>query len=200
MTVNRVMTELTIVGRLRRVQGLGTFVADKAPLAPIFEIRSIAQEIRMRGASHSCKVITNETLPAGAAEAERLSVALGTPVFRLLALHSSDGVPIQVERRLVNPIVCPEFGSQDFTHKTALDYILEKIIFTDVEHEVDAVAPLPESCEMLDIAPIVPCLRLMHRAWMGARIATYAQLTHPSAAYRLGGRTGAGLASSENAS
>ena len=46
MTVNRALRELTAEGRLTRIQGSGTFIAQIKPQSALLEIRSIADEIK----------------------------------------------------------------------------------------------------------------------------------------------------------
>ena len=53
MTVNRAFTELADDGVLVRIHGVGTFVGGAPPLAPLMEIRNIADEIAGRGHRHS---------------------------------------------------------------------------------------------------------------------------------------------------
>jgi GntR family histidine utilization transcriptional repressor len=57
MTANRALRELTAEGLLRRVQGLGTFVADMRPQSELVELRNIADEIRGRGHAHRAEVL-----------------------------------------------------------------------------------------------------------------------------------------------
>ena len=188
MTVNRAVSELTVEGRLNRVQGLGTFVAEFKPLAPLFEIRSIAQEITEQGKEHSSIPLEALRGPATKQEAGRLDIAPGTEIFKLQVLHLSDERPIQIEARLVVPKFAPLFLEQDFTKITASDYLQRNVLFSEVEHKVDAVAAGAEISRLLEIDENAPCLRLVRRTWLGEDIITYVQLIHPGEAFRFTGR------------
>ena len=48
MTINKAINELTQEGKLYRVRGAGTYVAETRPQADLFEIRNIADEIEGR--------------------------------------------------------------------------------------------------------------------------------------------------------
>ena len=50
MTINRALRELTLDGRLVRVQGVGTFVAEPKAQSALFEVRNIADEIMAKSA------------------------------------------------------------------------------------------------------------------------------------------------------
>lgn len=190
MTVNRAIRELAVAGRLERVQGIGTFVADQAPMAPLFEIRSIAREIELRNGVHSCEVIEADAVPAGKEAVLSLDLPPDETVFRLIALHRCDGVPLQFERRLVNPSLAPDFLAQDFTRVTASDYLLENVPFTEVEHLVDAIALPATVASLLGVDVGQPCLRLVRTTLLGIRKVTHVELIHPGSSFRLGGRFG----------
>ncbi|WP_157966319.1 histidine utilization repressor [Oceanibium sediminis] len=188
MTVNRAVSELTVEGRLNRVQGLGTFVAEFKTLAPLFEIRSIAQEIEDQGKEHSSILLEAQRGPATKQEAGRLEVPLGEDIFKIQVLHLSDGHPIQIEVRLVVPKFAPLFLEQDFTTVTASDYLQKNVMFSEVEHKVDAISAGPEISKLLEIEENAPCLRLIRRTWLGEDIITYVQLIHPGEMFRFTGR------------
>ena len=58
MTVNRAVRELTRDGRLIRLQGKGTYVAEPKAGAALLEILPIDEEIAARGAHYRADVIT----------------------------------------------------------------------------------------------------------------------------------------------
>ena len=57
MTANRALRELASEGELVRIQGVGSFVAERKGASALFEVRNIAEEIAERGHSHQAKVI-----------------------------------------------------------------------------------------------------------------------------------------------
>ncbi|MFC7551833.1 GntR family transcriptional regulator [Pseudoroseomonas wenyumeiae] len=75
VTVGRALRELADAGLLKRVQGVGTFVASGPPQSALLELRDIAMEIAERGHAHGTRV---EALGRRLADAE-LAVAFGVP-------------------------------------------------------------------------------------------------------------------------
>ena len=63
MTINRALRELTDEGRLVRLQGVGTFVAEPKGQSALFEVRSIAEEITSRHHPPWCRTICIRTIP-----------------------------------------------------------------------------------------------------------------------------------------
>ncbi len=52
MTANRALRELATEGELVRIQGVGSFVAERKGYSALFEVRNIADEIAERGHAH----------------------------------------------------------------------------------------------------------------------------------------------------
>ncbi len=188
MTVNRAVRELTSQGRLRRVQGLGTFVADPRPQVELLEIKNIADEIRARQGQYDCAVKFVDKILADDEQAAHLSVPVGTTIFHSLIVHRENTVPIQLEDRLVNPAAAPDYLTIDFQQTTPNEYLMKVAPVTDVEHIVDAVLPDRQTCRLLDIKTQAPCLLLHRKTWSRGVVASRAWLTHPASRYRLGTR------------
>ncbi|MCM8737189.1 histidine utilization repressor [Azospirillum sp. A1-3] len=188
MTVHRALRDLTDEGLLTRVQGLGTFVAERPPSTDVVELRSIADEIAERGNLHSCRV---EQLLADAADAglaRRFNLPVGAKLFHSIVVHSESDVPVQLEERWVNPAVAPDYLDQDFTRQTPGEYLIRLESSPQVEHVIEAVSPTAEIARLLDIPVTEPCLRVTRRTWVQGRVVTVAMLVHPGSRYRLGAR------------
>ncbi len=188
MTVNRAVRELTSQGRLRRVQGLGTFVTDPRPQVELLEIRNIADEIRARQGRYDCDVKFVNEAQADDEQAAHLNIPVGTAIFHSLIVHRENTVPIQLEDRLVNPAVAPDYLTIDFHTTTPNEYLMNVAPVTDVEHIVDAVLPDRETSKLLEINAEAPCLLLHRKTWSRGMVASRAWLTHPASRYRLGTR------------
>ncbi|PWC34064.1 histidine utilization repressor [Azospirillum sp. TSO35-2] len=188
MTVHRALRDLTDEGLLTRVQGLGTFVAERPPSADVVELRSIADEIAARGNRHACRVEQLLAVTADAGLARRFNLPVGAKLFHSIVVHSESDVPVQLEERWVNPSVAPDYLDQDFTRQTPGDYLIRLESAPQVEHVIEAVAPTAEIARLLDIPVSEPCLRVTRRTWVGGRVVTVAMLVHPGSRYRLGAR------------
>ena len=188
MTVNRALRELVEQGRIVRVAGVGSFVAEAKPQSTLLQIANLASEIRQRGHDYRCDVLTVERVAAPLDIAAALDLRSGESVFHAVCVHREDGVPVQLEDRYVNPRMVPQFGAQDFTQLQPSEYLVRNVPFDQMEHVVDAVLPTAEQARLLDMAPADPCLLLTRRTWSRGVPVTLVRCLHPGARYRLGSR------------
>ncbi len=188
MTINRPFRELTEEGYLRRVHGLGTFVAEPPRHAHLVELVSIADEIKQAGGTHRAELIEQTVEQIGAEMAERLNVQPQSQAFKVVMIHYHDGVPIQLEHRYVNPAALPEFGQADFSSQTPADFLINAIRPDELEHIVQAMMPDETIARQLDIPATEPCLKLKRRTWKDGVVVTSVDLIYPSSRYDLGAR------------
>lgn len=188
MTTNRALRELTDEGYLERVAGVGTFVADLKAQSHPLEIHNIAEEIRGRGHHHTARVLTLESLAATEQFAAQLGLAPGDPIFHSVILHEEQNIPIQIEDRIVNGGLAPDYGSQDFTQITPYDYLMRIAPLQKAEHVVKAIVPAEEIRRQLQMEDHDPCLLIKRRTWTQGQVASSAQLYHPGSRYELSGR------------
>ncbi len=188
MTVNRALRELSDEGRIRRVQGRGTFVAERKPQSPLLEIRSIAEEIRARGGRHSCTVHVLQEEKASPQLAAAMQLAPYSTVYYSVIVHKDNDVPIQVGCRYINPAVAPHYLEQDFTRCTASEYLLSVAPVSSIEHVVEALIPDRWIRDLLQVNSAEPCLALHRKTWVGEQVATFSTFYYPGSRYTLGGR------------
>ena len=187
MTANRALRELANEGVIKRVQGVGSFVAERKGGTALFEVRNIAEEIRKRGHTHTAEIIRMQRDAAAPEISDALGIGLGEVVFHSIIVHFENGVPAQVEDRYVNPGVAPDYADQDFTQTTPYAYLTAVAPLSQAEHVVEAVLPQAWEAKLLAISPADPCLLIRRRTWSAARCVTAVRLLYPGARYRMEG-------------
>jgi GntR family histidine utilization transcriptional repressor len=188
MTVNRALRELVAQGRIVRMAGVGSFVAETKPQSTLLQIANIASEIRQRGHDYRCEMLAVERLAASPDVAAWLDMRAGSSVFHSVCLHLDNDTPVQLEERYVNPQVVPDYLAQDFAAVPPSEYLVRHVPFDQIEHVVDAVLPTPEQAGHLAMAPADPCLLLTRRTWTRNIPVTWVRCLHPASRYSLGSR------------
>jgi GntR family histidine utilization transcriptional repressor len=188
MTINRALRELTQEGLIKRVHGLGSFVAETPRHASLIELQDIALEIEAHGKRHHARILNQETIGASAQIARQMELPTDSRVYFLRAVHYQDDLPIQLETRYVNPAAMPEFMGQDFARITPTAYLLQQFKPDEMEHRVRAVIPPQAERELLAMQSGQPCLQLTRRTWHQQQVVTHVTLTYPGDRYELGAR------------
>ena len=186
-TVNRAVREMTDAGLLVRLQGVGTFVAEAKGKSALFEIRSIADEITARNHQHRCEVLLLEETRADFIQAAALEVMEGTRIFHSRMVHFENDTPVQIEDRIVNAAIVPDYLQQDYSTTTPHAYLSLIAPLTEGEHIVEAVAATLDDCCLLHIKEHAPCLLIRRRTWSTSHIVSLANLLFPGSRYRLQG-------------
>ncbi|MFF8381491.1 histidine utilization repressor [Streptomyces sp. NPDC015661] len=187
MTVNRALRELAAEGVIRRVMGVGSFVAHQKASSALLEVHNIADEVQSRGHHYGARVLSLGEEPADGRIAAHLGLGEGEPVFRSQVVHLEDGVPLQLEDRYVNPAFAPGYLDQDFTLQTPYSFLSKVAPLGRGEHIVEAVLASPEECAILGVEPGEPCLLIQRRTWSRDVLVSIARLLHPGSRYRLEG-------------
>ncbi len=189
MTVHRALRELTSEGHLRRIQGVGTFVAPPKPQSTLIEISNIITEIKARGSHHRAEVVVLERIMRP--EPELLCAFEFTttkPVDHSVVIHLENDLPVQLEERYVNPTLVSGYVEQNFTTTATYDYLQNATPLTEVEHLISAVPAGEAQARLLQIRTGDSCLVLHRKTWTGPVVATVNTLTYVGSRYSLGSR------------
>jgi len=187
MTANRALKELTEMGVLIRVSGVGTFVAPPRSRSEFLTIRDIAEELAERGHQHTVKVLAQEKVE----NTDKLLAAFETTpdeeIIHAKLLHFQDNVPILLEDRYVNAKLAPDFLFIDLTKTSSFQYLMNTAPISRAQHTVRAISPDKETRKLLNLLPNEPGLLLHRRTWSKDRIVSIANLTHAGSRYEITG-------------
>jgi len=95
-TVRQALADLTAEGRLHRVQGKGTFVAEPK-LAQRLQLSSYTEDMRAQGREPSSRLLELVETTAGDDIAKLLGIRSGAKMLRLNRLRLADGEPMALE-------------------------------------------------------------------------------------------------------
>ncbi|WP_117234064.1 histidine utilization repressor [Vibrio maerlii] len=187
MTVNKAIRDLVNEGILVRKPRLGTFVREKEPKAesPLTGVSNIAEEIRSRGKTYSCRVNKLQIVTLDEHAATNLGLKISDEAFYSEVIHYEDSVPIQLEKRWVNQAQVPQYLEQNFETITPNQYLTSSCPLSTIEHTVEAVMPNPSIQNDLGMLAHQPCLLLNRRTWSDTQLVSFAMLYHPADRYKL---------------
>jgi DNA-binding GntR family transcriptional regulator len=115
VTLRKALGKLVEDGVLRSSHGRGWYVgeATRAREWPN-TLESFSETARRMGLTATSRILRADVGPASLDEAEPLSIAAGTPLFRLERVRLLGDVPIAVDRTRIPAARVPNFATADF--------------------------------------------------------------------------------------
>lgn len=182
ITVRRAISELVHEGRLRTVQGKGTFVsAPKLPEHFVQRAFGIYEDMARRGLHLKTEVLRQEIIPAPARVAEHLGILEGTRVHILVRVRSVNDEKILVSTTYIPEALCPDLVSQDLTDRSLYQLLQERynLKIARGTRSLEAIAAKQWEARQLDIALGSPLLLLDTTAFLpDGRAFEYSQALH----------------------
>jgi GntR family histidine utilization transcriptional repressor len=187
MTVNRAFRELSVEGVLHRVQGSGTFVAQRKYQSILLEIRNIADEVAARGHAHRSDLQLLERCRADDSLALQFNLPPQSLLFHSVVVHFENELAIQVEDRYVNPLVAPDYLTHDFESHTPNEYLMRVAPLQGVRFTLEACMPPPPIRDLLACGANEPCVVLKRQTLSLGHTASCATMWHPASRYQFAG-------------
>jgi len=185
MTVGKAIGALADRGFVTRRRRAGTTVNVPRQQETVLEIHDIEAEILAAGHEYRFERFERQVRKATAGDAATLGVLAGTAVLAVTGLHRADGRPHAIEERLINLAAVPGARRERFEKVSPGRWLLERIPWTDAEHEISALNADAPIAQRLGLAPGKACLCIERRTWLEKRRVTYVRLIYPCDQHRL---------------
>lgn len=165
-TIRQALAELVIEGRLLRIQGRGTFVAQPK-VAQLLELAGYTEEMRAHGLSPQTQILDIGYRPADQELALLLGIRPGGRVLRIHRLRLADGAPMAINashlparkfpglRRKVDP-------ASSLYETLAAAYGVE---LAQAEETIETVLASPADARLLGVDAGLPLLLLSRHAF-----------------------------------
>lgn len=196
-TVRQALQELEREGFVTRHRGRGTFVAQPRaapePAGPRF---SIHERLLAQGIHPSWQVLSVDEEPASPEVAERLHIAVGTPLLCIRRLRLADERPLGYLEARVPMDLIGAFDPASLATGGSLNYLRRKGLLRggSAERNVNADAATAREAELLGVDPGAPVLRIQRltldaegrpieecfSAYVGERFRYHLPATHES--------------------
>ncbi|MDX2968881.1 GntR family transcriptional regulator [Kribbella solani] len=124
-TVRGELERMSAEGFTYRVQGSGTFVADRTvSVAQAAAVASFSDEMRSRGMRPGAEVLSNSVVPAIGVIARQLKIPVDAPIVQIDRVRTGDDIPMALERAYLPADRFPGLEDEDLTD-TSLYEVLE---------------------------------------------------------------------------
>lgn len=177
-----VLADQRLVTRRRRA---GTTVNQPRPQESVLEIHDIEAELLAAGVTYAYESLQRRVRRASSAEAATLGVTSSTPVLALTGLHRAGGRPHALEERLINLRAVPEARGERFAGISPGRWLLQRIPWTEAEHQIGAVNADALIARRLGIRRNTACLTIERNTWRDTQRITHVRLIYPCDQHRL---------------
>jgi GntR family transcriptional regulator len=163
ITVRKAIGDLVYEGKVRTVQGKGTFVSrPKVGWRFVQSAFGVHEDLERRGLRLTTDVLRQEVVPAGTRAAEHLSLQSGEPVLLLVRRRSVEGERVLVSTTYLPAALCPGLAEEDLSNRSLFKVLRERfgLKIGRGDRTLEAEAADQWAAKMLDLPLASPLLRL----------------------------------------
>jgi GntR family transcriptional regulator len=146
MTVRQAINNLVQTGLLYRVQGRGTFVAEKKFEQTLRGLTSFSEDMLGRGMTPSSQLLDFKIIPANAQITSDLGLKENEQVYEIKRIRLADNVPMALETTYI-PVQLVEGLTEDVLNQSLYQFIEQKMGVT-IHYATQAIeASIADSLE-----------------------------------------------------
>jgi GntR family transcriptional regulator len=162
MTARQALLDLGRDGLIYTRVGKGTFVAEPKIDQQLRAVTGFSQDMRLRGAAPSNRVLEARIIPAPPEVKAALRLAPNAEVIVLARVRLADGSPLAVETAYLPQALCPNLLAHDFARESLYEILETEYGFrlSHAEQTIEAQLASPREIELLQLAPTAAVLRL----------------------------------------
>src|SRR5882757_2467869 len=159
-TVRQALSGLEESGVVYRVQGAGTFVADRT-VSKSLSLTSFSEDMTARGLRPGSRLVVADEIPATAPVAETLRIDVGEPVVRVVRVRLANDAPMCLETVYLVSGRVPGLLGHDLTG-SLYELLAERhdIALIRADQVVKAVCVDGADAALLGVAPGSPALQV----------------------------------------
>lgn len=187
MTVNKALSALAGRGMIIRRRKVGSFVASPQISRTVMDIQDISTEAELAGHDHSYRILMRNIETLDSATAAQLGEPIGAQILRLHCLHSVDGKPNALERRIIMLAMVPSARTENFSSVPPGKWLLDMVPWSKARHVIRAVSADAATARLLETERGEACLTLIRQTWQGSRTVTYVEIIHPGDRFQFAG-------------
>ncbi|GAA3421167.1 GntR family transcriptional regulator [Streptosporangium vulgare] len=165
-TVRQALSELVVEGRLVRIQGKGTFVAQPK-VAQVLQLTSYTGNLRTAGLEPDTKILDTSYVTADEPLARRLAINAGGRVLRIHRLRLANGEPMSIDTTHLSARRFPRLRRELEVHSSLYEtlYNAYSVRLTDAEEIIETVLATPYDAQVLGVDVGLPMLLLTRHAF-----------------------------------
>ncbi|MEW6508049.1 MAG: GntR family transcriptional regulator [Bacteroidota bacterium] len=124
-TAKQAIADLVAEGMLYRVQGKGTFVAEKKVFKGLTDAYSFSAEFKSNGMNFTTKVIVAEEIFESKTALEYLKLKESTELYRIQRLRLMNDIPVALQTSYIPKFFCPDLLKHDLSNNSLFDILKE---------------------------------------------------------------------------
>ncbi|NRD78246.1 GntR family transcriptional regulator [Bacillus sp. BRMEA1] len=167
MTVRQAFTHLVTEGYLYRLQGKGTYVAERKIEQLLQGLTSFTEDMKARGLEPGSQLIRFEIHPASAQMAEQLAISQSDPVYEIERIRLADGVPMALETTYLSANLISGL-TEEIVNQSIYAYI-ENTLKLQIDHAsqiIESSIAGQAEAKLLKVSKGAPVMHIQRNSFM----------------------------------